>query len=88
MDPDQEAKVWIYHQLMGKTQKGDTLEFVFITGKDIEVYSGILRDADCQMKVFITAILTRIHECILTIYDYSSISIQVDNPLDEYYAAA
>ena len=82
MDSDQEAKVWIFHQLMGETQKGDTLEFVYITGNDLEVYAGILRDTGSQMKAFIPAILARLHDGVLTVFDYSGKVFQTDNTVE------
>jgi len=69
-ETDQNAREWIWNQLMGETAKGDTLEFVCITCRDEKLYAGLLMDSDGTVKGIVPAIYEKTKDGVLKSVDY------------------
>ncbi len=69
-DADRTAMTWIWNQLMGETEKGDTLEFVMICRPYERLYAGILRNAENEIKAIIPAMYEHHRNGILDTVDY------------------
>ena len=72
-ETDQNAKTWIWNQLMGETSKGDILEFVCITRGDEKLYAGLLRDSDGTDKGIVPAMFEKTKDGILKSVDYRGV---------------
>ena len=84
-DQDEVMKLWVVNQLMGETEKGDTMILTRITGPKtaetpanpdwhrIELWTGILYDGDGEMKALIPALFSVEHDGVFTEYDYTGL---------------
>ena len=52
---DERAMTWIWNQLMGETEKGDTLEFVELCRGEEKLCTGILKNSEGKIKALIPA---------------------------------
>ena len=50
---------WIYQQLMGETKKGDMLEYVIIGKGEENLYAGVLRGKDGEIKTLVPTAYAR-----------------------------
>lgn len=69
-ETDQNAREWIWNQLMGETAKGDTLEFVCITRRNEKLLAGLLRDTDGTIKGIVPALYEKAKDGMLKSVDY------------------
>ena len=81
LDEDEEAKLWIYSQLMGETEKGDTLEFVHAKGSGVELYAGVLKDRAGVQKALIPATFCWKHDGVFTEVEYAGTTNDTDDTI-------
>ena len=71
VEDEEDAKVWIWNQLMGETAKGDTVEFMKIYRDNKKICAGILRDGKGKLKGIIPAIYEKIENDVAEILFYN-----------------
>lgn len=82
-DQDEVMKLWVVNQLMGETEKGDTMILARVTGPAdtpanpdwhrIELWTGILYGNDGKVKALIPALFSVKHDGVFTEYDYTGL---------------
>lgn len=72
-EPDTKTQNWIWNQLMGETEKGDTMEFVMIgKGRDVQenLCAGVLKSACGRIKGLIPAEYNRFYNGVMDSVDF------------------
>ena len=73
-----EAMTHAFNQLMGQTEKGDTISFHRVQDRNMDLFAGLLKDKDGKPKILIPLLLSKEEGTILTEYYYYGEIVESD----------
>ena len=82
VDEDEIKKLWVVNQLMGETEKGDSFDFSYIREEGVELFTGVLRDQNGEVKALIPALFALKHDGVWTQVSYDGEVVDVDTDVD------
>lgn len=81
---DYEAREWIWHQLIGETGLGDTVEFCVLRRASNELFCALVKDKNGTLKTLVPAIVTTEVSGLFTAVYHNGMKMvgRVDSPDD------